>query len=237
MNTTAQALRKILMIEDDPRIADFVSRGLKAEGYLVEIMPSGREGLLAGRNPQFGAILLDIGLPDITGQQVCEQLRSEGITTPILMLTARDAIPDKVKGLKSGADDYMTKPFSFEELLARVEALLRRAGMEYGEENPAVVIADLVLNRETHEVSRAGSPIELTAKEYSLLELLMISNGKLVSRARILEQVWGYSSDPLTNVVDVFIRQLRKKIDEGHSLKLIKTVRGFGYRLDDFSEA
>ncbi|MEY2696979.1 MAG: hypothetical protein RL333_1117, partial [Pseudomonadota bacterium] len=132
MNTTAQALRKILMIEDDPRIADFVGRGLKAEGYLVEIMPSGREGLLAGRNPQFGAILLDIGLPDINGQQVCEQLRSEGVTTPILMLTARDAIPDKIKGLKSGADDYMTKPFSFEELLARVEALLRRASMEYG---------------------------------------------------------------------------------------------------------
>ena len=192
---------------------------------------------MAGRDAQFRTILLDIGLPDINGQQVCEQLRAEGVTTPILMLTARDAIPDKVKGLKSGADDYMTKPFSFEELLARVEALFRRAGMEYGEDNPEIEIADLLLNRQTHEVSRAGSPIELTAKEYNLLELLMISGGKLVSRARILEQVWGYSSDPLTNVVDVYIRQLRKKIDEGHELKLIKTVRGFGYRLDDFSEA
>lgn len=237
MNASSQGLRKILMIEDDPRIADFVSRGLKAEGYLVEIMPTGREGLMAGRDAQFRTILLDIGLPDINGQQVCEQLRAEGVTTPILMLTARDAIPDKVKGLKSGADDYMTKPFSFEELLARVEALFRRAGMEYGEDNPEIEIADLLLNRQTHEVSRAGSPIELTAKEYNLLELLMISGGKLVSRARILEQVWGYSSDPLTNVVDVYIRQLRKKIDEGHELKLIKTVRGFGYRLDDFSEA
>ncbi len=236
MNQTLQGLRKILMIEDDPRIADFVSRGLRAEGYLVEVMPTGREGLLAGRDSQFRAILLDIGLPDINGQQVCEQLRSEGVKTPILMLTARDAIPDKVKGLQSGADDYMTKPFSFEELLARVEALLRRAEMEYGEDNPEIQIADLILNRQTHEVSRSGHSIDLTAKEYSLLELLMISGGKLVSRARILEQVWGYSSDPLTNVVDVFIRQLRKKIDEGHELKLIKTVRGFGYRLDDFSE-
>ncbi|MEN9681510.1 MAG: hypothetical protein RLZZ627_1403 [Pseudomonadota bacterium] len=236
MNHTLQGLRKILMIEDDPRIADFVSRGLRAEGYLVEVMPTGREGLLAGRESQFRAILLDIGLPDINGQQVCEQLRSEGVKTPILMLTARDAIPDKVKGLQSGADDYMTKPFSFEELLARVDALLRRAEMEYGEENPEIQIADLVLNRQTHEVFRSGHSIDLTAKEYSLLELLMISGGKLVSRARILEQVWGYSSDPLTNVVDVFIRQLRKKIDEGHELKLIKTVRGFGYRLDVFSE-
>lgn len=237
MNQGLQGLRKILMIEDDSRIADFVSRGLRAEGYLVEIMPTGREGLLAGRDPQFRTILLDIGLPDINGQQVCEQLRSEGVTTPILMLTARDAIPDKVKGLKSGADDYMTKPFSFEELLARVEALLRRAEMEYAEENPEVRIADLILNRQTHEVSRAGQTIELTAKEYNFLELLMISGGKLVSRARILEQVWGYSSDPLTNVVDVYIRQLRKKVDEGHTLKLIKTVRGFGYRLDDYSES
>jgi DNA-binding response OmpR family regulator len=237
MNQIHQGLRKILMIEDDPRIADFVSRGLRAEGYLVEVMPTGREGLLAGRDTQFRTILLDIGLPDINGQQVCEQLRSEGITTPILMLTARDAIPDKVKGLKSGADDYMTKPFSFEELLARVEALLRRAEMEYGEDNPEVKIADLLLNRQTHEVSRAGRSIELTAKEYNLLELLMISGGKLVSRARILEQVWGYSSDPLTNVVDVYIRQLRKKIDEGYGVKLIKTVRGFGYRLDTFSDS
>lgn len=232
-----QGLRKILIIEDDPRISDFVSRGLRAEGYLVEIMPTGREGLLAGRDPQFRTILLDIGLPDINGQQVCEQLRSEGVTIPILMLTARDAIPDKVKGLKSGADDYMTKPFSFEELLARVEALLRRAEMEYGEESPQIEIADLLLNRQTHEVFRAGSPIELTAKEYSLLELLMLSGGKLVSRARILEQVWGYSSDPLTNVVDVYIRQLRKKIDEGHAIKLIKTVRGFGYRLDALGDS
>lgn len=237
MNQTRQGLRKILIIEDDPRIADFVSRGLRAEGFLVEIMPTGREGLLAGRDPQFKTIILDIGLPDINGQQICEQLRSEGVITPILMLTARDAIPDKIKGLKSGADDYMTKPFSFEELLARLEALMRRAEMEYGEENPELEVGDLRLNRETHEVSRAGQSIELTVKEYNLLELLMISHGKLVSRARILDQVWGYSSDPLTNVVDVYIRQLRKKIDEGHETRLIKTIRGFGYRIDAHSES
>ena len=232
----SKALRKILVIEDDHRIADFVCRGLRAEGYLVEMMPNGREGLLAGRNTEFHLILLDIGLPDINGQQVCEQLRSEGISTPILMLTARDATEDKIKGLRAGADDYVTKPFSFEELLARIEALIRRVDMTYGDEDPVIRILDLALDRETHRVTRAGVPIVLTAKEYSLLELLMLSSGKIVSRTRILEQVWGYSSDPLTNVVDVYIRQIRKKIDDSHEIKLIKTVRGFGYRLDAESD-
>lgn len=230
--TSPKALRKILVIEDDHRIADFVCRGLRAEGYLVEIMPNGREGLLAGRNTAFHLILLDIGLPDINGQQVCEQLRSEGISTPILMLTARDATEDKIKGLKAGADDYVTKPFSFEELLARIEALIRRTDMTYGDEDSVIRILDLALDRETHRVTRAGTPVILTAKEYSLLELLMLSSGRVVSRTRILEQVWGYSSDPLTNVVDVYIRQIRKKVDDGHEIKLIETVRGFGYRMD-----
>lgn len=229
----SKALRKILVIEDDHRIADFVCRGLRAEGYLVEMMPNGREGLLAGRNTEFHLILLDIGLPDINGQQVCEQLRSEGISTPILMLTARDATEDKIKGLRAGADDYVTKPFSFEELLARIEALIRRVDMTYGGEDPVIRILDLTLDRETHRVTRAGIPVILTAKEYSLLELLMLSSGRIVSRTRILEQVWGYSSDPLTNVVDVYIRQIRKKVDDSHEIKLIKTVRGFGYRMDE----
>lgn len=232
MNSSQNRLRKVLMIEDDPRIADFVGRGLRAEGFLVEVMPNGREGLLGGRNPDYQVILLDVGLPDISGQQVCEQLRAEGIATPIIMLTARDATLDKVKGLNAGADDYVTKPFSFDELLARIEALIRRAEKNYAEDNPEIRVMDLCLNRETHRVSRAGLSIELTAKEFSLLELLMLNSGKVVSRTRILEQIWGYSSDPLTNVVDVYIRQLRKKVDEDHAMKLIQTIRGFGYRLD-----
>jgi DNA-binding response OmpR family regulator len=149
------------------------------------------------------------------------------------MLTARDATEDKIKGLRAGADDYVTKPFSFEELLARIEALIRRADMTYGEEDSVIRILDLTLDRETHRVTRAGIPVILTAKEYSLLELLMLSSGRIVSRTRILEQVWGYSSDPLTNVVDVYIRQIRKKVDDSHEIKLIKTVRGFGYRMDE----
>ena len=223
---------RVLLVEDDKRIVDFVQRGLKAEGYAVEVAGSGQEAIALGTEGVFQAIILDLGLPDLNGRQVCERLRSNGVDTPILMLTARDTVQDKVTGLRSGADDYMTKPFSFEELLARIEALMRRRGGEIKPKFKELRIADLVLNEETHEVKRGDVLIELTPKEFALLECFMRMPGKLLSRTRILEQVWGYSADPLTNVVDVYIRQLRRKIDDDHDLKLLKTVRGFGYKLD-----
>ncbi len=223
---------RVLLVEDDERISDFVQRGLKAEGYSVEVARTGQEAIALGTDGQFQAVVLDLGLPDLNGQQVCERLRNNGVDTPILMLTARDTVQDKVSGLRSGADDYMTKPFAFEELLARVEVLMRRRGGEIKPDLKELRIADLVLNGETHEVSRGETPIDLTPKEFALLECFMRVPGKVLSRTRILEQVWGYSADPLTNVVDVYIRQLRRKIDDDYDLKLLKTVRGFGYKLD-----
>ncbi|WP_292434105.1 response regulator transcription factor [Methylobacter sp.] len=223
---------RVLLVEDDNRIVDFVHRGLKAEGFAVVVARSGQEAISLGTEGKFQVIVLDLGLPDLNGRQVCERLRSNGVDTPILMLTARDTVQDKVIGLRSGADDYMTKPFAFEELLARIEALMRRRGGEIKPEIKELRIADLVLNGETHEVRRNDVLIDLTPKEFALLECFMRMPGKMLSRTRILEQVWGYSSDPLTNVVDVYIRQLRRKIDDDHDLKLLKTVRGFGYKLD-----
>ncbi|MGZ8184101.1 MAG: response regulator transcription factor [Methylobacter sp.] len=223
---------RVLIVEDDERIADFVQRGLKAEGYAVEVARNGLDAIALGIEGQFQIIILDLGLPDLNGREVCERLRGTGVNTPILMLTARDAVQDKVTGLRSGADDYMTKPFSFEELLARIEALMRRRGGEIKQESKALQLADLVLNLETHEVRRGDTLIDLTPKEFTLLECFMRMPGKVLSRTRILEQVWGYSADPLTNVVDVYIRQLRRKIDDDYELKLLKTVRGFGYKLD-----
>jgi two-component system OmpR family response regulator len=223
---------RILLVEDDQRIVDFVQRGLKAEGYMVEAARSGMEAISLATEGKFQAIILDLGLPDLNGRQVCERLRATGVDTPILMLTARDTVQDKVTGLRSGADDYMTKPFSFEELLARIEVLMRRSGGGSKPEVKELQVADLVLNLETHEVRRGETLIDLTPKEFSLLECFMRMPGKVLSRTRILEQVWGYSADPLTNVVDVYIRQLRRKIDDDYELKLLKTVRGFGYKLD-----
>jgi DNA-binding response OmpR family regulator len=223
---------RVLLVEDDERIVDFVRRGLKAEGYVVETADNGRDAIALGTAGDFQVIVLDLGLPDMNGRQVCERLRDSGVNTPILMLTAMDSVPDKVTGLRAGADDYMTKPFAFEELVARIEALLRRVGNEITPLVKELRIADLVLNWETHEVWRNGVQIELTPKEFALLECFMKMPGKLLSRTRILEQVWGYNSDPLTNVVDVYIRQLRRKIDDEHELKLLKTVRGYGYKLD-----
>lgn len=223
---------RVLLVEDDDRIVNFVQRGLKAEGYAVEVARNGLEAVALGTGGEFQVIILDLGLPDLNGRQVCERLRSNGVHTPILMLTARDTVQDKVTGLRSGADDYMTKPFAFEELLARIEVLMRRRGGETKLESKELQIADLILNGETHEVKRGETLIDLTPKEFALLECLMRMPGKVLSRTRILEQVWGYSTDPLTNVVDVYIRQLRRKIDDDYELKLLKTVRGFGYKMD-----
>ena len=222
--------RHLLVVEDEERVANFVARGLRAEGYTVTVARTGPEGLEVARSGGFAAILLDLMLPGLPGQDVCQSLRAGGDITPILMLTALDAVEDRVDGLRLGADDYLTKPFAFDELVARVEALIRR-NRAFQVEPGRLAVLDLVFDRTTLVVTRAGRPIELTAKELALLELLMSAPGKVWSRARILSNVWGYSSDPLTNIVDVYIRRLRKKLDD-EDATLIVTLRGSGYKLD-----
>ncbi|RMH36631.1 MAG: DNA-binding response regulator [Nitrospirae bacterium] len=221
---------RILLIEDDERIITFFRRGLEAERFRVEVARTGTEGLAKGQE-DFDLIILDLVLPALSGIEVCTQLRRARVQTPILMLTARDTVEDKVKGLQAGADDYLTKPFAFEELLARIAALQRRTG--YHDIPDELRIADLTLNRETREVRRGDRTISLTAKEFALLELLMSHPNKPLSRWRILDHVWGYAYETQTNTVDVYIGYLRKKIDAHASLKLIKTVRDVGYKISD----
>ncbi|MET0210778.1 MAG: response regulator transcription factor [Burkholderiaceae bacterium] len=221
----------ILVVEDVARIADFLLRGLQAEGYVMQLARSGSEGLAAARRGGLSLVLLDLMLPDLSGLDLCQTLRAEGHQVPMLMLTALGSTDDKVRGLRLGADDYMTKPFEFEELLARIEALMRR-GADLTLRPVTLQVADLILDRERMQVSRAGVPVELTAKELALLELLMSAPGRVYSRERILANVWGTYEDPLTNVVDVYVRRLRAKLDEGHPVPLLKTVRGLGYKMD-----
>jgi DNA-binding response OmpR family regulator len=224
--------KTILVVEDDPRIADFLVRGLQAEGYVMQLARTGPEGLAAAREREISLLLLDLMLPGLSGLDLCQTLRAEGHQVPMLMLTAMSSTDDKVRGLRLGADDYLTKPFEFEELLARIEALLRR-GREQKPRATTLQVSDLALDRERMQVSRAGHPIALTAKELALLELLMSAPGRVFSRERILANVWGTYEDPLTNIVDVYVRRLRAKIDDGHAVPLLKTVRGLGYKLDD----
>ena len=221
----------LLVVEDDPRVADFLARGLRAEGYLITVTRTGAEGLELGCSQPFDLILLDLMLPDLSGLEVCQQLRARRVLTPILMLTALDTTEDKIKGLRLGADDYLTKPFDVDELLARIEALIRRK-RGFTADSKQLVVGDLVFDRDTFTVRRGERSIELTAKELALLELLMSAPGKVFSRERILNRVWGYAEDPLTNVVDVYIRRLRSKIEEEAAAPLIKTLRGIGYKLD-----
>ena len=230
----------ILIVEDDARVAAFLERGLRAEGYRVQVTRNGTEGLAKARevaqqmhNDATPAVLvLDVMLPDMTGLEVCQTLRAGGVQLPILMLSALGALEDRVAGLRLGADDYLAKPFAFEELLARIEALLRRSRDTAPAVSSRLVVADLVLDRDTLRVTRAELQLTLTARELALLELLMSAPGRLFSRERILSNVWGTNEDPLTNVVDVYIRRLRSKIDDGNAQPLIHTVRGLGYRLE-----
>lgn len=220
---------RLLLIEDDSRVARFIKKGLEAERYRVEIASDGERGIEMGLTGTYDLILLDIILPVKNGIEVCQQLRQQGMQTPILMLTAKDTVEDKVTGLGAGADDYLTKPFAFEELEARIEALLRRRGdLDMA---PTLQVADLVLDKNTHEVRRAKKLIQLTATEFALLEYLMRNSNRVLSRTMIEEQVWSYHDDPLTNVVDVYIGHLRQKIDHGFKQQLIHTVRGVGYQL------
>jgi DNA-binding response OmpR family regulator len=227
---------KLLIVEDDARVADFLLRGLRAEGYLTFTARSGEDALARLRAEPHALVLLDLMLPGISGMAVCQQLRAERNPTPILMLTAMGSVQDRVAGLRCGADDYLTKPFAFEELLARVEALLRRPPVVVARET-ILVAGTLRFHRERMEVTRDGEPIALTARELALLELLMSAPGRLFSRERILSNVWGVDEDPLTNVVDVYIRRLRNKIDadDGHSM--IHTVRGLGYRFETLANS
>jgi two-component system copper resistance phosphate regulon response regulator CusR len=219
---------RILIVEDEKRIADFIARGLKEEHYAVDVAYDGEEGLyLADINP-YDLMIFDIMLPKQDGIAMCRDLRGRKVNTPILMLTARAAVKDKVSGLNSGADDYLTKPFSFEELLARVKVLLRR---QNSEKTSVLKVADLELNQLNHEAQRAGKKIILTSKEYSLLEYLILNKGQVISRWMISEHVWNEQFDSMTNVIDVHIRNLRTKIDNGFKKKLIHTIRGSGYIL------
>src|SRR5580698_7621917 len=219
---------RILVVEDEKRIADFVARGLKEEHYAVDIAYDGEEGLyLAEINP-YDLMIFDIMLPKVNGFSICSQLRSNGINTPILMLTARAEVKDKVKGLNAGADDYLTKPFSFEELLARVKVLLRRLASN---KTSILKAADLELNQLNHEVKREGKTIALTTKEYVLLEYFMLHTGQVISRSMISEHVWNEQFDSMSNVIDVHVRNLRNKVDDGFKKKLIHTLRGSGYML------
>ena len=220
----------VLLIEDEPRVADFIDRGLRAENHGVTVAATGSAGIDLAKTGEFDVIVLDLMLPDMHGYDVCNRLRLEGDHTPILMLTAMDTLDDKIKGLKVGADDYLTKPFDFDELLARMEALFRRSH-HFAPSSNVLQVADLVLDKDLLEVTRGDEAIKLTAKELAILELLMSAPGRVFSRTRILNQVWGYSEDPLTNVVDVYIARLRRKVDTEGRQPLLETVRGHGYRL------
>lgn len=216
------------MIEDEKKVVSFVKAGLKSEGFTVETAVDGEEGLFKAEQDQYDIIILDVLLPKIDGITLCKKLRAENKLTPIIMLTAKDSVEDRVRGLNAGADDYLTKPFSFAELLARIKALTRRHKAGLGEE---LKLADLTLKPETFEVKRAGQPIALSATEFKLLKYLLENTNRVVSKALILENVWGYDFSPESNVVDVYIKYLRDKIDKGFKKPLIQTIRGLGYRL------
>ena len=219
---------RVLLVEDEARIADFITRGLSEQGYAVDAACDGGEALQWANVAGFDLIILDVMLPGPDGFEVCRSLRERGLRTPILMLTARDAVEDRVRGLDSGAYDYLVKPFAFVELLARLRALMRR--------EPAVVgsvlqVGDLRFDTATLEVSRRDVSIELTAKECRLLEYLMRHPNQVLTRTMIAERVWNYDFDNATNVIDVHVRNLRRKIDDSSPIKLIQTVRGAGYRI------
>jgi DNA-binding response OmpR family regulator len=219
---------RILLVEDEPKVSALVKRGLTAERYAVDVSADGREGLEYTEAYPYDLILLDLMLPSLSGVEVLHRIRRTNQYVPILVLTARDSIDDKVKLFEQGADDYLTKPFAFAELLVRVKALLRRGPVN---RSSTLRIGDLELDRLTQQVKRCGKRIELTAKEYALLEYLMQNPDRVLSRNMIIEHVWDQSFDGITNIVDVYVRHLRSKIDEDSDHKMIRTVRGTGYMI------
>ncbi len=219
---------RILLVEDESRVAGFIAKGLREQCYAVDIAGDGEQALYHAEVNDYDLVILDVLLPLRDGYTVCRELRGSGFRAPILMLTARDAVDDRVAGLDAGADDYLVKPFDFKELLARLRALARRTGNP----RPRVAqVADLTLDTGSHTVARAGKPVSLTAKEYALLEFLVLNEGRVVGREQIAQHVWDESFDPLSNIIDVYVKRLRDKLDAGHKARLIHTRRGEGYIL------
>ena len=221
---------RILVIEDEAKVASFIRRGLEAEGYSVDTAPDGEVGLTQAFDYEYDLVILDVMLPKRDGLSVLQEMRRHKLHVPVLMLTARDTVADKVTGLDRGADDYLTKPFAFEELLARIRVLLRRGSPL---SLSTLSVADLELNLVSREVTRAGTRIALTAREFALLEFFLRHPGRVLSRALIAQHVWGVDFDTFTNVIDVYVNYLRKKIDVGFPTKLIRTVRGVGYAIKE----
>ena len=219
---------RALVVEDEVKMAGLLKRGLEEEGYAVDVAGDGREALWYASENLYDAIVLDVMLPDADGLEVCRRLREAGRWSPVLMLTARDGVPDRIAGLDAGADDYLTKPFSFAELLARLRALVRRGTPE---RPPVLRVGDLELDPATRRVSRGRVPVELTAKEFALLEYLMRHPDEVLTRTRLIEHVWDFAYDGDSNVVDVYIRYLREKVDRPFGKRSLETVRGAGYRL------
>jgi two-component system OmpR family response regulator len=220
---------RLLIVEDELKMARALRRGLEREGHAVEVAADGEDGLHLGRTSEFDVIVLDVMLPGRDGFSVCRELRGADVWTPVLMLTARDAVDDRIRGLDAGADDYLVKPFAFGELLARLRALIRRGPSD---RPPILEVADVRLDPAAHTVARADVTVDLTTREFALLEFLMRHPGEAVSRTRILEQVWDMNYDGFSNVVDVYVGYLRKKLEEPFGRPLIRTVRGVGYSLE-----
>lgn len=225
---------RILLVEDEVKVSRFIVRGLEAERFAVDAAYDGASGLELATTYNYDLIILDLLLPGISGTEVLRQLRRTNESVPVLVLTARDALTDKVENFEAGADDYLTKPFAFAELLVRIKALLRRGAVSRAS---SLRVADLELDRLSQTVKRNGVRIDLTSKEYALLEYLMANSGRVLSRTMIIEHVWDQSFDGVTNIVDVYVRHLRDKVDDAHERKLIKTVRGVGYSVGAEDEA
>jgi DNA-binding response OmpR family regulator len=225
---------RILLVEDEPKVSALVKRGLMAERYAVDVTADGVEGLEYIEAYPYDLVILDLMLPRLTGGELLQRVRRTNPFIPVMVLTARDSVDDKVKLFEAGADDYLTKPFAFAELLVRVKALLRRGPVN---RSSTLRIGDLELDRLTQQVKRCGRRVELTAKEYSLLEYLMQNPERVLSRNMIIEHVWDQSFDGITNIVDVYVRHLRSKVDDGNTYKMIRTVRGSGYMIRAGSEA
>lgn len=221
---------RVLVVEDEKKVASFIKRGLEEESFSVDVAYDGEEGLDMASNNPYDVILMDLMLPKKDGLSVIRELREQDIATPVLCLTAKDAVEDIVEGLETGSDDYLTKPFAFGELLARVKALLRRTSKDRGAE---IFFADLRLDPVSHKVWRSDKEIDLTAKEYGLLEYFMRNPNEVLTRAMIAEHVWDYTFDSFTNIIDVYVNYLRKKVDRDYDTKLIHTVRGVGYVLKE----